>query len=124
LKHVPTSGKSTDANAELPAAARPLQMMLEDLDDARAHRARLVAEAKRVASKDDIRPQVLEMTTKLVHGAPGGVVKPEMFEDLFDKELRKYHRLAGEMQDHIRQQEKSLETLEVSSGSEQLRYTP
>jgi programmed cell death 6-interacting protein len=91
-------------------------MMLEDLDDARAHRARLVAEAKRVAAKDDIRPQVLEMTTKLAQGGSGGAVKPEIFEDLFDKELRKYRRLADEMQDHIRQQERSLEILEVSSG--------
>ena len=98
-------------------------MMLEDLDDARAHRARLVAEAKRVAAKGDIRPQVLEMTAKLAQGRAGEAVKPEVFEDLFDKELRKYRRLAEEMQDHIRQQEKSLEVLEASSSCHSLRHS-
>lgn len=113
MKQIPTSGRATEADAELPAAARALQTILEDLDDARTHRARLVAEGKRVAVKDDIRSQVLEHAAK-VSQSSSGEVKPEVFEDIFEKELRKYHRLVDEMRSHCDQQERVLGTLEVS----------
>ena len=112
MKQIPTSGRATEADAELPAAARALQTILEDLDDARTHRARLVNEGKRVASKDDIRSQILEQAAKVSQGA-SGEVKPELFEDIFEKELRKYHRLVDEMRTHCEQQERILVTLEV-----------
>jgi programmed cell death 6-interacting protein len=114
MKQIPTSGRATEVDAELPAAARALQTILEDLDDARTHRARLVNEGKRVASKDDIRSQVLEQAAKMSHGSSSGEVKPEWFEDIFEKELRKYHRLIDEMRAHCEQQERVLGTLEVS----------
>jgi programmed cell death 6-interacting protein len=113
MKQIPTSGRATEADAELPAAARALQTILEDLDDARTHRARLVNEGKRVASKDDVRSQVLEQAAKTSHGS-SGEVKPEWFEDIFEKELRKYHRLVDEMRAHCDQQERVLGTLGVS----------
>jgi programmed cell death 6-interacting protein len=113
MKQIPTSGRATEVDAELPAAARALQTILEDLDDARTHRARLVNEGKRVASKDDIRSQVLEQAAKMSHGSSSGEVKPEWFEDIFEKELRKYHRLIDEMRAHCEQQERVLGTLEV-----------
>lgn len=112
MKQIPTSGRATEADAELPAAARALQTILEDLDDARTHRARLVNEGKRVATKDDIRSQVLEQAAKMSHGSSSGEVKPEWFEDIFEKELRKYHRLIDEMRAHCEQQERVLGTLE------------
>jgi programmed cell death 6-interacting protein len=112
LKHIPTSGRSAEPNVELPAAARPLQTLLEDLDDARAYRTRLVAEARRVASRDDIRAQVLDTSTRLSKGSPGDI-KPEVFEDLFEQELRKYRRLAEEMQENVRQEQRMWQTLGV-----------
>lgn len=108
LKHIPTSGKSTERDAELPHSARELQLLLEDLEDLRSHRLRLVAEGKRIASKDDIKPQVMDRVAKR---SKGGKVEPEWFEDLFQKEMNKYERLGLEMDEQEVKQRRMLEDI-------------
>ena len=51
---------------------------------------------------------------KMSHGPSSGEVKPEWFEDIFERELRKYHRLGDEMGAHCEQQERALGTHELS----------
>lgn len=111
MKHIPTmSGNNNQLDAELTDSARELQLLLETLDDAQSDRARLVAEAKRVAAKDDLRPVIIQEAAKLAHGGSGDV-KPEWFEDTFEKELRKYRRLVSDMQEQQRTQERVLERI-------------
>lgn len=85
---------------------------MEDLDDARNHRTRLVAEAQRVAQQDDIRSIVVQEAARLAHGGTGDV-QTEWFEDIFEKELAKYHRLIEEMQAQQSKQERILANIKV-----------
>ena len=89
---------------------------MEDLDDARNHRARLVAEAQRVAQQDDIRSLVVQEAARFAHGGTGDV-QTEWFEDIFEKELAKYHRLIEEMHAQQAKQERILANIKVNSES-------
>ena len=97
----------------LPQSVRPLRASLEDLDDSIAHRATLVAEARHIASNDDVRPQVLQEATRLAHGGSGDV-KTEWFEDLFGKSLEKYAQVQNDMDAEIARQDTLLEQIRVS----------
>lgn len=98
----------------MPQAVRPLRASLEDLDDLIAHRATLVVEAKHIAQKDDVRSQVLQEATKLAHGGSGDV-KPEWFEDIFDKSLAKYDDVKKDMENEAARQERLLAKIRVSA---------
>lgn len=91
---------------------RPLRQSLEALDDLISHRARLVAEVRRIAEADDIRPLVVQEASKLAHGGSGDV-KPEWFEETFERELVKYDRLMREMEGEAAKQEKLLDAIKV-----------
>lgn len=107
--HVPsTSGSASN----LPQSVRPLRASLEDLDDLIAHRAALVAEAKHLAQNDDIRPQVLQEATRLAHGGSGDV-KPEWFEDLFEKSLSKFDGVKQDMESEVARQDRLLDRIRV-----------
>ncbi len=106
------STKRSGSNGELPPSARDLRASLEELDDGRGYRERLVAEARRTAERDDIRPVVLQEAARLAHGGSGDV-KPEWFEQTFDKELRKYQRLVEEMENHCAKQSRLLDSVKV-----------
>lgn len=83
------------------------------MEDARNHRTRLVAEAQRVAQQDDIRSVVVQEAARLAHGGTGDV-QTEWFEDIFEKELAKYHRLIEEMQAQQAKQERILTNIKAS----------
>lgn len=74
----------------------------------------MVAEAKRIAERDDIRQLIIQEANRLSVSATGDV-KPEAFEDLFEKELRKYYRLSSEMEEIEVKQKNLLEELKVCS---------
>ena len=108
--HVPsTSGTA----GTLPQSVRPLRASLEDLDDLIAHRAELIAEARRIAAADDVRPQVLQEATRLAHGGSGDV-KPEWFEGVFDKSMSKYDGIKQDLDNETARQERLLERVRVS----------
>jgi len=96
----------------MPQSVRPLRASLEDLDDFIAHRSALVAEARHLASSDDVRPAVLQQATKLAHGGSGDV-KPEWFEDLFGKSLAKYDSVKRDMEAEVSRQDQLLEQIGV-----------
>ena len=97
----------------MPQSVRPLRASLEDLDDLIAHRSALVAEARHLASSDDVRPAVLQEATKLAHGGSGDV-KPEWFESLFEQSLGKYDSVKQDMDAETSRQERLLEQIRVS----------
>lgn len=70
-----------------------------------------------MAEADDIRPLVIQEASKLAHGGSGDV-KPEWFEDIFERELVKYQRLKLEMQCEAAKQEKLLDIIKVGFPSE------
>lgn len=108
--HVPSTSGSVSA---LPQSVRPLRASLEDLDDLIAHRAALIVEARHIAQSDDVRPQVLQEATCLAHGGSGDV-KPEWFENLFEKSLGKYDGVKKDMESEVARQERLLERIRVS----------
>ncbi|WWD19366.1 pH-response regulator protein palA/RIM20 [Kwoniella shandongensis] len=109
--YVPSTGASSSSGySSLPASVRPLRASLEELDDRIAHRARLVNEARNIAASDDIRPQVLQESSRLAHGGSGDV-KTEWFEDMFHKSLEKYDRLKDELDAEGSKQEQLLEQI-------------
>lgn len=65
-----------------------------------------------MAAKDDIRSTIIQESAKLANGGAGNV-KPEWFEETFEKELRKYHRLIDEMQGLEDQQARLLDAVKV-----------
>jgi len=110
--HVPSTSGSAGT---LPQSVRPLRASLEDLDDLIAHRAELIAEARRIAAADDVRPQVLQEATKLAHGGSGDV-KPEWFEGVFDKSMSKYDGIKQDLENETARQERLLERIRVRWG--------
>lgn len=110
-RHIPSSGRG-NPEANITPTIRSLRALLEDLEDARNHRARLVAEAQRVAQQDDIRSLVVQEAARLAHGGSGDV-QTEWFENIFEKELAKYHRLIEEMQGQQAKQERLLANIKV-----------
>jgi programmed cell death 6-interacting protein len=114
--HIPST-TSTSSFASLPPSVRPLRASLEELDDAIAHRARIISELKQIANSDDLRPEVLKEATRLAHGGTGDV-KTEWFEDIFGKGLEKYERSKEEMMEEVRKQDGLLEQIRVSSRYE------
>lgn len=66
-----------------------------------------------MAQQDDIRSIVVQEAARLAHGGTGDV-QTEWFEDIFEKELTKYHRLIEEMQAQQAKQERLLANIKVS----------
>ncbi|GHJ85349.1 hypothetical protein NliqN6_1751 [Naganishia liquefaciens] len=112
-RYIPSSGRG-NPEADITPTIRTLRSLLEDLDDARNHRARLVAEAQRVAQQDDIRSLVVQEAARLAHGGTGDV-QTEWFEDIFEKELAKYHRLIEEMHAQQAKQERILANIKTKN---------
>ena len=108
--HVPSSGASS--SGAMPSSVRPLRASLEDLDDLISHRSKLLDHARQIASADDIRPQVLQESSRLAHGGTGDV-KTEWFEDLFGKSLEKYDSPTKELESEAEAQSKLLERIRV-----------
>lgn len=111
--HVPTTAGTAGT---LPQSVRPLRASLEDLDDLIAHRAELIAEARRIAAADDVRPQVLQEATKLAHGGSGDV-KPEWFEGVFDKSMGKYDGIKQDLDNEAARQDRLMERIRVSHSA-------
>ncbi|KAJ9109194.1 hypothetical protein QFC21_000523 [Naganishia friedmannii] len=112
-RHIPSSGRG-NPEADITPTIRSLRSLLEDLEDARNHRARLVAEAQRVVQQDDIRSLVVQEAARLAHGGSGDV-QTDWFEDIFEKELAKYHRLIEEMQGQQAKQERLLANIRAQN---------
>ncbi|EIW68315.1 hypothetical protein TREMEDRAFT_63488 [Tremella mesenterica DSM 1558] len=93
--YIPSTARSSSSS--LPTSVRPLRASLEELDDRMSNRARIVAEAKHIASGDDVRAAVLTEATRLAHGGSGDV-KTEWFEDIFERNLGKYDKFKDEME--------------------------
>ncbi len=100
--------------AQMPPVVRSLRVALENLEDLQIERARISADAKRTAQADDIRSKVVAEATRLAHGGSGDV-KSELFEDLFESELRKYDRFSAELKRNKGKQEKLLDGIRVRS---------
>ncbi|KAJ9125522.1 hypothetical protein QFC22_000483 [Naganishia vaughanmartiniae] len=112
-RHIPSSGRG-NPEADITPTIRSLRSLLEDLEDVRNHRARLVAEAQRVVQQDDIRSLVVQEAARLAHGGSGDV-QTEWFENIFEKELAKYHRLIEEMQGQQAKQERLLANIRAQN---------
>ena len=102
----PTRFFGSDPNPKQTAAVRQLRRRLETLDDLTATRADLLADARRLAAADDVRPAVLRSAT--VHD-----VTAAAFEPLFERELAKYARFEDELSDNAHRQEDELELVRV-----------
>lgn len=75
-----------------------------------------------MSDRDDIRQLVIQEANRNASGATGDV-SPAIFESLFEKELRKYERLAVEMQALETKQGSLLAELSVSLIS-RLHFDP
>jgi programmed cell death 6-interacting protein len=113
-EYVPST--STSASGTLaPPSVRPLRASLEELDDRIVHRANLVNEARAMAEKDDIRPEVIKEASRLAHGGSGDV-QTEWFEEMFERALGKYEGLKKEITAEMASQETLLEAIRVSEA--------
>ncbi|KAJ9095781.1 hypothetical protein QFC20_006576 [Naganishia adeliensis] len=112
-RYIPSSGRG-NPESDLTPTTRSLRSFLEDLDDARNDRAKLVAEGQRIAQQDDIRSAVVQEAARLAHGGSGDV-QTEWFEGIFEKELEKYHTLVEEMQAQEQKQNRILAKIEVKN---------
>lgn len=65
-----------------------------------------------MAQQDDIRSLIVQEAARLAHGGSGDV-QTEWFEDIFERELAKYHRLTEEMQGQQTKQERLLAKIKV-----------
>lgn len=115
-RYIPSSGRG-NPESDLTPTTRSLRSLLEDLDDARNDRAKLVAEGQRIAQQDDIRSAVVQEAARLAHGGSGDV-QTEWFEGIFEKELEKYHALVEEMQAQEQKQNRILAKIEVRCDPE------
>ena len=96
-----TSAVGASSSAQL-AAVRALRSELESLDDLLDARATCLAEARALASWDDVRPLVL---------AQVDAVDAADFEPLFEAQLRKYDKFRGEMDRSAAAQDELLERI-------------
>ncbi len=101
--------------AQLPPSVRALRSALEDLEDMHTERSRIVADAKRTAEQDDLRPIIVQEATRMAHGGSGDV-KSEWFENVFEEELKKYGRFVSELEDNQKRQEELLAEIRVGGA--------
>jgi programmed cell death 6-interacting protein len=94
-----------------PVQVRQLRRLLEELDDTSSARRHLVDEARRVASRDDVRPSVMREASQFATAAAGQHVKIEaaQFEPLFEREMGKYDVFSDSIESNARRQEELLE---------------
>jgi programmed cell death 6-interacting protein len=114
-RYIPSSGISSMNGAQLPPSVRALRSALERLEDMHTERSRILADAKRTSEQDDLRPVIVQEATRLAHGGSGDV-NPELFEDVFEKELKKYGRFVSELDDNQERQDELLADIRVSES--------
>jgi programmed cell death 6-interacting protein len=73
----------------------------------------MVDEARRIASRDDVRPNVMREASQFASAAAGQFVKIEaaQFEPLFEREIAKYDVFADSIEANARRQEELLESV-------------
>jgi programmed cell death 6-interacting protein len=110
---VPSSANQTHTahGAQTEKHARSLRKLLESAEEGRRNRAQLVDRAKRLAEADDITKLISRKATAFEQFAD---VQPFMFEDVSDKELKKYDRFIANLQEAEEIQNALLEQIRVS----------
>ncbi|EIN04799.1 BRO1-domain-containing protein [Punctularia strigosozonata HHB-11173 SS5] len=107
--YVPSStGAAVGDGRGTRAAAREVRVLLESLDDLRRDRAAIVRRTKVAVEMDDIRPRILRAAANIERWAE---VRPAMFEDVLEEEMRKFERFAEDLTGQAREQGEMLEVL-------------
>jgi len=103
---------STRQHSETRVQARRLRQLLEQLDEMKDARDSIISRAKRLASMEDIKPNVLRKATTFDGWTQIG---PEVFEDVVNEGLLKYDRFKDDLEENAVAQEGMLVQIEVRS---------
>jgi programmed cell death 6-interacting protein len=105
-----TTQKAATANRETKLQSRALRSLLESLDDVQRERADSVRRARQLADADDIQPRIAQEASHLARWTE---VKPAMFEDTLEAELRKFEKFKRDVEDGAEAQDGMLRDLAV-----------
>ena len=83
-------------NQETRRCVRELRALLEKLEDLKSSRAQTVQRARFIAEGDDITNRVRREATGVEQWTE---VQPTMFEDTFEKEMDKYDKFKGTLEE-------------------------
>ena len=103
-----------DPNPAQTALIRQLKRLMEKLDDMKTDRRRLIEDAKRATTRDDIRPAVMREAGRIASAEPGTLkIEAAHFEPMFDQELRKYQVFSQSMEMTSQEQDSLLDKIKV-----------
>ena len=97
-------------HSETRLQARALRQSLEELDQLKAAREAIISRAKRLAAKDDIKPNVMRKANTFDGWTQIG---PEVFEDVVNESLLKYDKFKDDLEENAVAQEGILARIEV-----------
>lgn len=97
-------------NQEARRCVRELRALLEKLEDLKSSRAQTVQRARFIAEADDITDLVLREAAGVEQWTE---VQPTMFEDTFEKEIDKYDKFKGTLEEGKTTQSDLLAQLKV-----------
>lgn len=120
---VPSLSASTSPFASVQAgpaseqtkAIRTLTRALDELDDLRSIRNRIVAEARQAFDHDDIRPAVMNQAGVLSAQSKNAKLSVAQFEDLFQARLEGLRRFEASLTENAVRQEDLLDRLKVAN---------
>jgi len=90
-----------------------LRRLLDQLDDLRRARAKIVERARRAAEMDDIKPRILQHAADAVR-EQWADADPASFAQVLDAELTKYDTFQDDLKQNREKQEALLARIEVN----------
>lgn len=111
INHLPSvrdDGPDSQCYPQLQELLQRLRSLLQECSDAAAKRKRTVEEAEALAKSDDISDALLRKATELTRGSPVVKIEPEQFQDVFDRELKKYEGLLSQVEQYDNEQARCL----------------
>ncbi len=111
----PFAAAQSGPASEQTKAIRTLTRTLDELDDLRSIRSRIVAEAKHTFDHDDIRPAVMNHAGVLAAQSKHAKLAVAQFEDLFQARLQGLGRFESSLTENAVRQEDLLDRIKVAN---------
>lgn len=114
----PREAASSSNRTVTQQTAAELRHLLDQLEDLRISRQRIVDRAKRTASTDDIKPRILRHAAGLTK-EQWSDIDPAMFGEVIEEALGKYDGFKDDMEENSVSMDDLLETIKVSKPSDE-----